>query len=77
MTINSNLNIGMTIYVLEHLLQQIEAALHAGQDGVGDFAGFVFLQLLLYVSQYQAYHLNDGDYKGSKGKRPSVETERK
>ena len=77
MTVNSNLNIGVTINVFEHLLQQIEAALHAGQDGVGDFAGFVFFQLLLYVSQYQAYHLNNGNYKGSKGKRPSVKTERK
>ena len=50
MSINGNLNISVTINVLEHFLKEKEAALHASQDGVGNLAGLVLLEFLLYVS---------------------------
>lgn len=49
--IYGNLNVGMAVDIFEYFLQQVEAALHARQNGVCYFAFFVLLQFLLYVSK--------------------------
>ena len=56
----------MAVDVLEYLLQQVETALHAGQDGMRYLALFVLLQFLLYVGQYEPDQLDDGYDQGSK-----------
>lgn len=64
----------MTIHVAKHLLKQVEAALHAHEYPLHNFA-FTLLQLFLQVGQDDPDELNDGNDEGTERKGSRVETE--